>query len=258
MYQKKELTDSIIYAKRIQEAILPKPEQLKKYLKDSFVIYLPKDIVSGDFYWYHRKDDIHLLISVDCTGHGVPGAFMSIIGTYLLNNIVIQNKVYDPAEILKNLNRKLKISLKTENPELQTHDGMDICICKFNMKEETLVFAGAIRPLFIFNGNEFKEIKGDKNPITSYITDQMKNVFYNQQLPFAKGDVFYIFSDGIIDQFGGKEDKKFLSKRLKQLLIDINMLSMNEQRKIIRKTFDSWKGSNDQVDDVLIIGVRNT
>lgn len=258
LYQKKELTDSIVYAKRIQEAILPKASQIKKFLNDSFVIYLPKDIVSGDFLWHYRKDDDHFLITVDCTGHGVPGAFMSIIGTYLLNNIIIQNKVDDPAEILKNLNRKLKIALKSDNPELQTNDGMDIAIAKFNLGKEKLVFAGAVRPLFIFNGNEFKEVKGDKNPITSYITDQTRNVYTNQELPFVKGDVFYMFSDGIIDQFGGEHEKKFLTKRLKQLLIDINMLSMQEQRKIIYKTFHSWKGSYEQVDDVLIIGVRNT
>ncbi|NOZ47960.1 MAG: SpoIIE family protein phosphatase [Chlorobi bacterium] len=258
LYQKKELTDSIIYAKRIQEAILTRPSQIKKVLNDSFVIYSAKDIVSGDFLWYFRKDDDHFLIAVDCTGHGVPGAFMSIIGTYLLNNIIIQNRVYDPAEILRNLNRKLKISLKSENLSSQTNDGMDVAICKFNLIEERLTFSGAIRPLFLFQNNEFIEIKGDKNPITSYIANQTKNNYTNHTYKFGAGDVFYMFSDGIIDQFGGKDGKKFLSKRLKQLLIDINMLSMDEQRKIIHSNFESWKGNNEQVDDVLLVGVRNT
>ncbi len=250
-----EVTDSIRYAKRIQTGIMPKVKQIQRDFHDSFVLFLPKDIVSGDFYWYHRIEDKYFIAAVDCTGHGVPGAFMSIIGTYLLNSIIIYNGVTDAAEILKQLNRKIKIALKADSRS-QTSDGMDISIAIVDKNEKTVEFASALRPIYLFNNGNFIEIKGDKIPITSSISGTSITSFTNHNYPFNEGDMFYLFSDGIIDQFGGKTGKKFLTKRFKQLLFEINPLVMREQKDIIKKAFDDWRGENEQVDDILVMGVR--
>lgn len=252
-----EITDSIRYAKRIQTAIMPKVKQIQRDFSDSFVLFLPKDIVSGDFYWYHRIKDKYFVAAVDCTGHGVPGAFMSIIGNYLLNSIIIHNGIYEPSEILKQLNRKIKIALKSDN-RAQTSDGMDIALAVIDKNENTLEFASALRPLYLFNEGRFIEVKGDKIPITSSISGTTINNFTTHTFDFKMGDMFYIFSDGIIDQFGGERGKKFLTKRFKQLLFEINPLTMREQKEIIKKSFYDWKMDNPQVDDVLVMGLRYT
>lgn len=253
--QQKEITDSIRYAKRIQSAIIPKVRQIQRDFADSFVLFLPKDIVSGDFYWYHRIGDKYFIAAVDCTGHGVPGAFMSIIGNYLLNSIIIHNGVHDPAEILKHLNRKIKISLQSEGRD-ENSDGMDISIAVIDKKENTLDYSGALRPMFLFNNDNFIEAKGDKIPITSGMSNIMLSSFKTQHYPFNHGDRFYLFSDGIIDQFGGERGKKFLTKRFKQLLFNINKLPMKEQKEHIKKALDDWKGLNKQVDDILVMGIK--
>lgn len=250
-----EVTDSIRYAKRIQTGIMPKVKQIQRDFKDSFVLFLPKDIVSGDFYWYHRLGDKYFIAAVDCTGHGVPGAFMSIIGTYLLNSIIIYNGVTDSAEILKQLNRKIKIALKADD-RTQTSDGMDISIAIIDKVEKSVEFASALRPVYLFSQGDFIEIKGDKIPITSSISGTSISSYTKHIYPFNEGDMFYLFSDGIIDQFGGASGKKFLTKRFKQLLFEINPLSMREQKDIIKKSFDDWKGDIEQVDDVIVMGVR--
>jgi serine phosphatase RsbU (regulator of sigma subunit) len=219
------------------------------------VLFLPKDIVSGDFYWYHRIGNKYFLAAVDCTGHGVPGAFMSIIGNYLLNSIVIHNQIFDPAEILKQLNRKIKISLKSDN-RTQTSDGMDIALVVIDKNEKTLEFASALRPMYLFSNENFTEVKGDKTPITSSISGTSLTSFTNQKFDFNEGDLFYIFSDGIIDQFGGDSGKKYLTKRFKQLLFEISPLPMKEQKEIIKRAFDEWRGNYEQVDDILVMGVR--
>jgi serine phosphatase RsbU (regulator of sigma subunit)/PAS domain-containing protein len=251
-----EITDSIRYAKRIQTGIMPKVKQIQRDFYDSFVLFLPKDIVSGDFYWYHRIKDKYFIAAVDCTGHGVPGAFMSIIGTYLLNSIIISNEVSDPAEILKQLNRKLKIALKADSRS-ETNDGMDLSIAIIDKNQNTIEFASALRPVYLFNSGDFIEIKGDKIPITSSISGITISSFTTHSYPFNEGDMFYLFSDGIIDQFGGKHGKKFLTKRFKQVLFEINPLSMKEQKEIVKKAFDDWRGESEQVDDILVMGIRN-
>ncbi len=253
--QKNEITDSLNYAQRIQEAIFPKTKKLFTVF-DGFVILQPKDIVSGDFYWYHHIKGKYIIIGVDCTGHGVPGAFMSIVGTYLLNDIVIHNQVIDPAKILKLLNRKVKIALKVEDPTVYTNDGMDISVCVIDKENDTLEYAGALRPLYLFTSNKFIEVKGDKISITSNITNQVISSFTTHTIKIKKGDVFYVFSDGIIDQFGGENNKKFLSKRFQQVLKDIYFMDMKEQKQIIIDNFNEWKGNNEQVDDVFVLGVR--
>lgn len=255
-HQQKEITDSIRYAKRIQSAILPHQKVIYKFWPESFVLLMPKDIVSGDFYWYYRLGSKHFVIGVDCTGHGVPGAFMSIIGTYLLNAIIIQNGVTKPSEILKQLNRKVKISLNSENVRMQTNDGMDIAICVIDRENDTLEFASAMRSVYFFNNNEFIELHGDKIPISSDISGNIATTFNDQLYKLYPGDTFYLFSDGIIDQFGGKHNKKFLSKRFKQLLVDNQMFSMKEQKDAIQKAIEDWKGNHEQVDDIMVIGIK--
>ncbi len=250
-----EIYDSIRYAKRIQTAIMPKVKQIQRDFQDSFVLFLPKDIVSGDFYWYHRIGNKYFMAAVDCTGHGVPGAFMSIIGNYLLNSIVIHNLIFDPAEILKQLNRKIKIALKSDN-RTQTSDGMDIALVVIDKNEKTLEFASALRPMFLFSNDNFTEVKGDKTPITSSISGTSITTFTNQKFDFNEGDMFYIFSDGIIDQFGGDSGKKYLTKRFKQLLFEISPMPMKEQKEIIKHAFDEWRGDYEQVDDILVMGIR--
>jgi len=254
-----EMFGSIRYAKRIQTSILPKPKQIHRDFNDSFVLFMPKDIVSGDFYWYHRIENKYFIAAVDCTGHGVPGAFLSIIGSYLLNSIVIHNGIHTPADILKNLNRKIKISLKSDTQE-QNNDGMDIALAVIDKELHTIEFSGAMRPLYLFNSNGFEEIKGDKIPITSNITGtSINNTFLNNVRTFNPGDQFYIFSDGITDQFGGDDGKKYLTRRFKDLLNSIKDKPMREQKDLIRMANDEWRGSKyDQVDDILVIGVRYT
>ncbi len=251
-----EITDSLRYAERIQKAILPKISDIRKFFPNSFVVFMPKDIVSGDFYWFHRIENKYVFVSVDCTGHGVPGAFMSIIGTYLLNNIIIQNRETRPAEILKQLNRKLKISLKSDNSEDQTNDGMDVALVTLNLSSQKLTFAGAMRSIFLCANKEFVEIKGDKIPITSEIAGNTIAQYNEWEFDIVPENRFYMFSDGIIDQFGGPENKKFLTKRFKQLLIDIQSYTMEEQQQTIIQTIYQWRGTNPQVDDILVIGVE--
>ena len=229
---------------------------MTRFFPESFVLFIPRDIVSGDFYWFHRIEDKYIYVVVDCTGHGVPGAFMSIIGTYLLNNIIIQNNETSPAEILKQLNRKLKISLKNTDPDNQTNDGMDVALVVVDKAKDTLTFAGALRPLFLFQQGKFIQQKGDKIPITSAIAGNTMANFSEHTYDIQEGDSFYLFSDGIVDQFGGERNKKFLTKRLKQVIFDAQMYSMDEQKKIIQKSLMTWKGDNAQIDDVLLIGVK--
>lgn len=250
-----EIIDSINYAQRIQSAILPKTIKLFEIF-DGFVFFKPKDIVSGDFYWYQHINGKYVIIGVDCTGHGVPGAFMSIIGNYLLNDIVIHNQVTDPAKILKLLNRKIKIALKVEDPTVYTNDGMDVSVCAVDKENGILQYAGALRPLYFVHGNEFIEVKGDKISISSNITNYTIQSFTVHTFKLEKGDAFYIFSDGIIDQFGGEHNKKFLSKRLRQIIKDVYFMDMKEQKQIIIDNFNDWKGDNEQVDDVLLIGIK--
>ena len=252
-----EIFGSIRYAKRIQTAMMPKVKQIQRDFSDSFVLFMPKDIVSGDFYWYHRIDNKYIVAAVDCTGHGVPGAFLSIIGSYLLNSIVIHNGVHHPAEILKHLNRKIKISLKSEGMRDQNNDGMDIAIAVIDKEKHSIEYSGALRPMYLYSNNVFVELKGDKIPITSNISGTtVNNTYTNYEYPFNVGDQFYIFSDGIIDQFGGGDGKKYLTKRFKDLLEKIKDLPMKDQKELIKKDHDEWRGRYDQVDDILVIGIR--
>ncbi len=255
--QNKNITDSIHYAERIQRAILPPTTYVKAVLQDYFVLYQPKDIVSGDFYWVNVKEDLAMVAAVDCTGHGVPGAFMSIIGNENLNHVVNVDGFRQPDQILNALNERITGALNQDNRTKTVKDGMDMSFCVIDRQRKVVSFAGANNPIYFVSGNELHIIKGDKFPIGASVAEQ-PTLFTNNEIPYRSGDQLYLFSDGFADQFGGPDNKKFMYKRLREVLLSVSALSMEEQRKTLLSDFDEWKGEETQIDDVLIIGVRLT
>jgi len=250
-FQKRHITDSIEYAKRIQSAILPALELFSEVL-DHFVLYKPKDIVSGDFYWVANTDDEMIVVVADCTGHGVPGAFMSMLGVSKLNEIVNNRNVHRPDEILNSLRDEVILSLKQkERAELK--DGMDITICNINFKTNKLQFAGANNPLYLIRKGELTEVKGNKMPVAIH---SVMTPFTLNEMPLEKGDVFYTFSDGFVDQFGGLKNKKFLSANFRESLLQIGNLPMLQQGIRLNEIFENWRGELEQLDDVTVIGIR--
>lgn len=253
----KSITDSINYAKRIQQAILPSTEIIYKTLPQSFIFYKPKDVVSGDFYFFTPKGEGYFIASVDCTGHGVPGAFMSMIGNDLLNQIIIEKNVTQPAEILNHLHRGVQHALKQGQQEIETRDGMDIALVslEFGQNGAELQYAGANRPLYLIRENKLTEIKPNKFSIAG-IQTEVERKFKNHIIQLSKGDTIYIFTDGYVDQFGGDKGKKFMTKRFQNLLLSIQTQTMAEQYKSVENALDNWKGDLEQVDDILVIGIR--
>ncbi|MBN8702127.1 MAG: SpoIIE family protein phosphatase [Bacteroidetes bacterium] len=252
----KDITASIRYAKRIQDAILPPDSLVSSALPEAFILYKPKDIVSGDFYWIYEKDDCVFFAAVDCTGHGVPGAFMSIVGHNLLDKLVGENELLKPSEILDALNKSVSDTLRQSSRDDQVKDGMDITLCSYNKKTNELQFAGAYNPLWmVTNSADFVEIKADKFPIGTLSLGEQKQ-FTNNNISLQKGDTIYIFSDGFADQFGGPLGKKYKYGTLKKLLLSIQSKSMQQQKEILLTEFLNWQGNQEQVDDVLIIGIR--
>lgn len=246
----KDITDSIRYAQRIQFAILP-PELP---FADTFILFKPKDIVSGDFYWLDVVGDLEFLAAVDCTGHGVPGAFMSIIGYNSLNKIVKEHKIYKPSDILDRLNYEVTTSLQRhDSTGGAIQDGMDMSLICFNRKTRLLQFAGAFNPLWLVRNGELEEIRADRFPIGRSKIDEEKK-FTNNEIQIQKGDAIYFFSDGFADQFGGDTGKKFKSKPMKELVIAIQDAPMKKQKEMLEKTLEVWRGEIEQVDDVLVIG----
>ncbi|MCC7332156.1 MAG: tetratricopeptide repeat protein [Flavobacteriales bacterium] len=249
--KQQEITDSITYAKRLQTAILPPDNYWKKHLPESFVMYQPKDIVSGDFYWLEDVNDLVLFASADCTGHGVSGAMVSVICSNALNRTVKEFGITEPSKIL---NKIRELVLETfEKSESDIKDGMDISLCSLNTKTNELLWSGANSPLWYIRENELNEIKPDKQPIGK--TDNPKP-FTTHKIELLKGDTIYIFTDGYADQFGGEKGKKFMYKPLKNLLQEIHKESLSTQKEHLQQHFANWKGTTEQTDDVLIIGVR--
>jgi serine phosphatase RsbU (regulator of sigma subunit) len=249
----KEITESLIYAKRIQSAILPDIKLIYKTLEQSFILYLPKDIVSGDFYGFAQKNNKVIIAAADCTGHGVAGAFMSMIGSSLLNQIINEKNITAPALILEELNQGIINALKQK--ESESNDGMDISICAFDLTEKTVQFAGANRPLWLIRNGELATYKPNKFPIGG-LQVLHEESFTEQTIALQKGDTLYLFSDGFADQFGGENGKKLMTKKFKDALVTIQHLSMPEQNIFLTNLFEKWKGNNEQVDDVLVIGIR--
>lgn len=253
--QKKEITDSINYAKRIQESILPPADHWKKILPQSFIFYRPKDIVSGDFYWIEQKNDTVCFAAVDCTGHGVPGALMSVVGFNLLTQAVNEVGLTKPSEILKHLDAGVTKTLRQSETGKGVKDGMDLSLCSLNLKTLELQYAGAFNSLYYVIDGVFNEIKADKFPIGVNLDGKVDN-YQNHTVQLKKGDCVYLYSDGYADQFGGMQGKKFKYKKLKELLTVISSDSIDHQQNKIEKTFDDWKGNLEQVDDVVIIGLK--
>ncbi len=259
--QKKEIeeknaaiTDSIIYAEKIQSAVLPPPDFMKDSFDDYFILLKPRDIVSGDFYWGMKKDGISIITAADCTGHGVPGAFMSMLGMAFLNEIVNNTDNLSTDIILNELRKNVKSALRQTGQEGETKDGMDIAICTVDYGSNTLQFSGAFNPLFYVKDKELLLVKGDRMPIGIHQTKEAP--FTRHVIDIKKGDTFYIFSDGYVDQFGGPEGKKIKLKRFQEIILENYKKPMDEQKQILDKIFIDWQGDQEQIDDVLVIGVR--
>lgn len=252
--QNQNVTDSMEYARRIQEAILPNLAVIQTALPKSFVFYQPRDIVSGDFYWFVRKSDVFYIAVVDCTGHGVPGAFMSVMGNALLNQLVNERKLREPADILYHLNTAVQNNLHQYDPTSTSLDGMEISLIVANPLAMHLSFASANQLMYRYRGNEMEEYKGDRYPIGG--GQYGIRTFTQHEIEIELGDTFYIFSDGAADQFGGPKGRKFGYNRLKSLFSQIQILSMREQEAQIAHTLAAWRGEYKQMDDILIIGFR--
>lgn len=250
-HQNKEVTDSINYAQRIQKAILPSHRLIESYLPKSFVVYLPKDIVSGDFYWVEKKGNKVFFAVADCTGHGVPGAMMSVIGQNAINRVINEFAITKPSEILDKLTVLVEEAFSKSGSDVR--DGMDIALCSLDTATNKLEFAGANNPVYIYSNNELKEIKATKQPIGRF---ESKVNFVNHEVQLNSGDAVYLFSDGIADQFGGPDGKKYKYKRVKELLLQNNSKSHSEQKNNIITEFAAWKGKNEQIDDVCLIGIK--
>jgi serine phosphatase RsbU (regulator of sigma subunit) len=246
----RDITASIRYAERIQRAMLPSDDTFV----DTFVLYMPKDIVSGDFYWMCDTGDKMLIAACDCTGHGVPGAFMSIIGHNSLNKVVREYGITRPSAILDQLNAEVVKALTQRNEET-INDGMDLTLIAFDRHNFSLEFAGAYNPIYVVRKGEVLTYKGDRFPI-GMSSLQMKKNFQNQIVDIQPGDMIYMSSDGYADQFGTPESKKFKSGNVKKLLSEIWHLPLNEQREILEKAILDWKGDLPQVDDIMLIGTR--
>lgn len=250
-----QVTDSIKYAQKIQEAILPPESYVRRLLPDSFILYRPKDIVSGDFYWMGEANNKVFFAAVDCTGHGVPGAFMSIVGYNQLKQAIITTGGSNPAQILDHLNQGVSETLHQKDINSTSKDGMDIAICSLNKDTLELEYAGAFNPLYLLRNGEIIQTKGDKFPIGSFLDGETPS-FTNNKIQLVPGDQIYIFSDGFADQFGGPRGKKFMYKRFRELLLSNSGKDLSEQKDVLKESLFKWMKNEEQVDDILVMGIK--
>jgi len=250
----KNVTDSLIYAQRIQEALLPSEAYFRKHFEDSFIFYKPKDIVSGDFYWIGEKNEKVFVVAADCTGHGVPGALMSIIGMEIIEKTINEDNIEIPSQILSILNKSLERTFSREkNIGTIIRDGMDIGLCVIDKKKKKIDFAGAFLPLYLVRNNSLVELKADK----IIIGMNAESLSYtDHEIDLMEDDIFYIFSDGYADQFGGSENKKFMYRRFRYLLLAIHRFPANDQKSILEENIKNWMGRNEQLDDIMVMGFR--
>jgi serine phosphatase RsbU (regulator of sigma subunit) len=252
--QNEEITASIKYAERIQKAVVPSYERASELLPEHFVLWRPRDIVSGDFWWMTQKNGKVVIVAADCTGHGVPGAFVSMLGVSFLNEIVNKMEHIKANEILNQLRYHVKTTMKQTGKEGEAKDGMDLALVVLDLSNQKIQYAGAYNPLYLIRKGELIEFKADRNPIGIYIKEL--DSFTNHDIEVQKGDTLYIFSDGFVDQFGGEKGHKFKSKQFKELLLSIQKNPMLEQEMILDQTIDEWRGNFEQVDDIIIVGIR--
>jgi serine phosphatase RsbU (regulator of sigma subunit) len=250
----RDITASINYASRIQRAILPEQKEIKGLTKKCFILYIPKDIVSGDFYWFTKVKNKLIIAAGDCTGHGVPGALMSMLGISFLEEIISKRGILDSGEILSELRNEIQRALHQKGFREGTKDGMDISLCIVDYKEKSVQYSGAYNDLYLIRENVLIEYKADRMPIGIY--DLSNEKFTRHDFQFMPRDVIYMFSDGFADQFGGPDNKKYKYASLKNFLLKINNLPLNKQKMKLENEFYSWKGANLQVDDVLILGLK--
>ncbi len=253
-FQKKQITDSIEYASRIQTAVLPPGEYISKLIPEHFIFYKPRDIVSGDFYWITHKEGKTIIAAVDCTGHGVPGAFMSMLGFAFLNEIVNKSTEIKASAILNQLRDYVKESLHQTGKDDETKDGMDIALCIIDTDNFKLQYSGAYNPLYLIRNENLISLKADRMPIGIHLIE--KESFTNHEIDIQKGDTIYVFTDGYVDQFGGPDVRKFKLLPFKEMLLKIKDQSMDEQKRLLEEQFNVWKGDSEQIDDVLVMGIR--
>jgi len=251
----KDITDSLKYAERIQRATMPTVYLLHHAFTNSFVFYQPKEPVSGDFYWFVQKENLFFVAAVDCTGHGVPGAFMSLIGINLLNTIIVNNGIEDTGEILDHMNKGLYDTLNKEIDDIALRDGMDLSLCKIDKSSKIVEFSGAMNPLYLIRDKNLIEINANRFSLGTYGSDEYTK-FDTHRFTFKKDDMIYLFSDGFMDQFGGLKNKKYLASRFRQFLLEISPKQAQTQKKMIAEEYSQWKGNNTQIDDVTIIGIQ--
>ncbi|MGE5406826.1 MAG: PP2C family protein-serine/threonine phosphatase [Methanosarcina sp.] len=250
----KNLTDSLIYAQRIQEALLPSETYIRQFFSESFILFKPKDIVSGDFYWIEEKADKIFILAADCTGHGVPGALMSMIGHEIVEKAINEDGIEVPSQILAVLNKALEKTFSREkNIGNIIRDGMDVALCIIEKKKKKLVYSGAFLPIYLIRKRSLIEIKGDKIIIGM---NPENRIYKDFEYDLQDNDVIYMFSDGYVDQFGGLENKKFMYRRFRYLLLNIHLYPFSDQKTILDENMKNWMGRNVQVDDIMVIGFR--
>ena len=250
----KDLTDSLTYARRIQIALLPSVTMINKLVPDHFIFYRPKHIVSGDFYWLSQTGDKLYMAAADCTGHGVPGALMSMIGLEILQKIINEFKIEHSDKILEELNKELESAFnKEEDGQATIKDGIEMSMCILNTRTREMEYSGAFLPVYIVRDERLIEVKADKINVGQSIEGV---VFTRNTLTIEPGDIVYLFSDGYADQFGGAENKKFMYRRLRHLLVTISKFPMEDQRRILEETIVSWMSDTDQIDDMMVMGFK--
>lgn len=248
--QKEDITDSIVYASLIQQALLPSAEAMENNRLQQFILYKPRDIVSGDFYWYKQLGKFIYIAAADCTGHGVPGAFMMTLGVLLLDEVLNKNEIIPTEIVLDELRAKIKKMLHQN----KTGDGMDIALCLIDIETKKLQFSGANRPMYLVRNNELTVFKSDTMPIGAYPKDEQS--FTSHQIQLHSNDIFYLFSDGYTSQFGGEKSFKYSPKRFKETLLKIRGNKMETQKRILEESLYDWQGKHKQIDDILVIGIK--
>ena len=254
----RKIEDSINYAERIQTSILPGIKEIQEYLPRCFIYYKPRDVISGDFPWFFPKnEDLIYIAAVDCTGHGVPGALLSFIGYFLLNNIVSYDKDYTSGEICDRLHEGVRMTLKQESDDADARDGMDIAFCKINTSSREIQYAGAHRPLYLLRNGELIEFKGDRKAIGGIPNrKRAEKSFTNHVIPYQTGDKIFFYTDGLPDQLGGEENKKYSPRRVREAIIENPGLTMNQYKSFFMRDFEDWMKNAKQIDDVLLIGIE--